>query len=245
MLVIPEKRNNRLVLMYTSMAINYRWLYETVRSRFESDEAMEIFLPKALTSGELKQKGDDRYLSAMSQRVFQAGMQHSVVDARWPAFEEAFWGFAPGKMVLLDPEQIEGYMKNSNIIRHYTKLQTIPLNARFILEICEERGCSFGEFIADWPGSNIIGLWCLLAKRGARLGGRSAAGFLRLAGKDTFLLTSDVVARLKVEGVIDHAPASQRDLQAVQDIFNQLQQNSGRPLCQLSAMLSLSIHPRF
>lgn len=76
--------------MYTSMAINYRWLYETVRSRFESDETMEIFLPKALTSGELKQKGDDRYLSAMSQRVFQAGMQHSVVDARWPAFEEAF-----------------------------------------------------------------------------------------------------------------------------------------------------------
>ncbi|WP_292980595.1 hypothetical protein [Nitrosomonas sp.] len=77
------------------------------------------------------------------------------------------------------------------------------------------------------------------------MGGRSAAGFLRLAGKDIFLLTSDVVARLKVEGVIDHEPASQRDLQAVQDIFNQLQQNSGRPLCQLSAMLSLSIHPRF
>ncbi|HRN82436.1 DNA-3-methyladenine glycosylase I [Nitrosomonas europaea] len=229
----------------TSMILNYRWLYDTVRKRFESDEAMEAFLPKALTPATLKQKGDDRYLSAMSQRVFQAGMQHSVVNAKWPAFEEAFWGFVPETMVMLSPEQIEGYMKNSSIIRHYTKLQTIPRNAQFILGIRQEQGCSFGEFIADWPSADIIGLWRLLAKRGARLGGRSAAGFLRLVGKDTFLLTSDVTARLIAAGIIDHEPTGQRDRQIIQDAFNELQQDSGRPLCQLSAMLSLSINPRF
>lgn len=227
------------------MALNYRWLYDTVRKRFESDEAMEAFLPKALTPDELKQKGDDRYLSAMSQRIFQAGMQHSVVDAKWPAFEEAFWGFVPETMVLLSPEQIDGYMKNSRIIRDRARLQTIPKNAQFILDIRQEQGSSFGEFIANWPSADIIGLWRLLAKHGARLGGRSAAGFLRLAGKDTFLLTSDVVARLMAAGVIDHEPTSQRDLQIVQDAFNQLQQSSGRLLCQLSGMLSLSINPRF
>lgn len=227
------------------MTLNYRWLYDTVHKRFESDEAMEAFLPKALTSGELKQKGDDRYLSAMSQRVFQAGMQHPVVDAKWPAFEEAFWGFVPETMVMLSPEQIEGYMKNSSIICHYTKLQTIPRNARFILDIRQEQGSSFGEFIADWPSAGITGLWRLLAKRGARLGGRSAAGFLRLAGKDTFLLTSDVIARLIAAGIIDHEPTSQRDMQTVQNTFNELQQDSGRLLCQLSAMLSLSINPKF
>ncbi len=85
----------------------------------------------------------------------------------------------------------------------------------------------------------------MLARRGTRLGGRSAAGFLRLAGKDTFLLTSDVVARLKAAGVIDREPTSQRDQQAVQDAFNTLQQDSGRPLCQLSALMSLSINPMF
>ncbi|THF67318.1 DNA-3-methyladenine glycosylase I [Pseudothauera nasutitermitis] len=227
------------------MTLDYRWLYDTVRKRFESDEAMEAFLPKALTPEELKQKSDDRYLSAMSQRVFQAGMQHSVVDAKWPAFEETFWGFAPEKMALLSPEQIEGHMKNDRIIRHLAKLQTIPQNAQFILDIRQEQGRSFGEFIADWPGTDIIGLWHLLGKRGARLGGRSAAGFLRLVGKDTFLLTSDVVARLKAAGIIDHDPTSQRDMQTVQEAFNALQQDSGRPLCQLSAMLSLSINPRF
>lgn len=76
-------------------------------------------------------------------------------------------------------------------------------------------------------------------------GGRSAAGFLRLMGKDTFLLTSDVVARLKQAGVIEREPTGQRDLQRVQDALNALQQASGRPLCQLSAMLALSIHPMF
>src|SRR5690554_2644082 len=227
------------------MTLDYCWLYDTVRKRFESDEAFEAFLPQALTPEALKQKGDDRYLSAMSQRVFQAGMQHSVVNARWPAFEEAFWGFEPETMVLLSPEQIEGYMKNDRIIRHRTKLQTIPKNAQFILDIRQEYGCRFGEFIANWPSADIIGLWRLLAKRGARLGGRSASAFLRLVGKDTFLLTSDVVARLTASSVIDHNPTSQRDLQTVQDAFNALQQASGRPLCQLSMMLALSINPRF
>ena len=227
------------------MVLDYRWLYETVRKRFESDEAMEAFMPRALAPEELKDKGDDRYLSAMSQRVFQAGMQHSVVDAKWPEFEKAFDGFVPERMVLIGPEHIDGHMQNDRIIRDRAKLQTIPKNARFILDMRQEQGCSFGAFIADWPGVDIIGLWRLLAKRGARLGGRSAAGFLRLVGKDSFLLTSDVVARLKAAGVIDHEPTSQRDMQAVQDAFNALQQDSGRQLCQLSAMLSLSINPMF
>lgn len=228
------------------MPLSYPWLYDTVRQRFASDDAMEAFLPQPLSADALQQLGDDRYLSAISRRVFQAGMQHSVVDARWPAFEQAFWNFVPEKVVMISPEQLEAHLKNERLIRHLTKLQTIPQNALLILDIRQQYGGSFGDFIADWPTHNIIGLWRLLAKRGARLGGRSAASFLRLVGKDTFLLTSDVVARLQAAGVIDHhSPSSQRDLQAIQNTFNALQQRSGRPLCQLSAMLSLSINPRF
>lgn len=227
------------------MTLDYRWLHDRVRQRFDSDAAMDAFLPRALAPEELKQLGDDRYLSAMSRRVFRAGMQHSVVDARWPAFEAAFWGFAPETLVLLTPEQLEGFMQDERLIRHRTKLQTIPRNAQFILDIRQEQGTSFAEFIADWPSHDIVGLWRLLARRGARLGGRSAAGFLRLVGKDTFLLTSDVVARLVAAGIVDQTPTSQRDQQRVQNAFNELQQASGRPLCQLSAMLSLSINPNF
>jgi len=227
------------------MDLDYRRLYDMVRARFQSDAALEAFLPQALTPEALRDKGDDRYLSAMTQRVFQAGMQHAVVDAKWPEFELAFQGFDPEAMARLGPGQIEDHMQNGRIIRDRAKLRTIPENARFILEIRQERGAGFGAFLADWPDTDTIGLWRLLAKRGARLGGRSGAGFLRLAGKDTFLLTSDVVARLKAAGVIDREPSSQRDLQAVQDAFNALRQESDRPLCQLSALMALSINPAF
>lgn len=225
------------------MNLDYDWLYDAVRQRFGSDEAMEAALPKALSPEALRRTGDDRYLSVMTRRVFQAGMQHTVVNAKWPQFEEAFGGFVPEQMALVGPEQIEKHMCNDRIIRDRAKLRTIPLNARFILELRREQGGSFGDLIAEWPSADIIGLWRLLAQRGARLGGRSGAGFLRLVGKDTFLLTSDVVARLVAAGVIDREPGSQRSLQAVQHTFNALQQVSGRPLCQLSAMMALSINP--
>lgn len=227
------------------MILTFQWLYDTVRSRFDTDEAMEAFLPQALTPNELKHKGDDRYLSAMTQRIFQAGMRHSVIDAKWPAFEDAFSGFAPETMALLSEADLDGHMQNKHIIRDLTKLRTIPRNAQFILDICQEQGDSFGTYIAAWPTDDIIGLWRGLAKHGARLGGRSGPGFLRLAGKDTFFLTSHVVERLVTANIITKTPTSQSDLQTVQDAFNTLQQNSGRPLCQLSAMLALSIHPAF
>lgn len=227
------------------MSIDYQWLYDTVRKRFASDAAMEAYLPQAKNAQELAALGDDRYLSAMSQRVFQAGMTHSVVNNKWPNFEEAFWGFVPEKMVLLSPEQIDAYMKNDKIIRHRTKLQSIPQNAQFILDIRQEQGTSFAQFIADWPAADIVGLWQFLAKRACRLGGRSGAGFLRLIGKDTFFTTTDVIARLNASGIVDREPKTQRELQLVQNAFNDLHQQSSRPLCQLSAMLSLSINPRF
>ncbi len=98
------------------MNLSYPWLYDTVRARFDSDDAMEAFLPKALTPGELKCKGDDRYLSAMTQRIFQAGMQHSVVNAKWPAFEEAFSGFTPEAMVMLTEADIQRHMQNPHAL---------------------------------------------------------------------------------------------------------------------------------
>lgn len=227
------------------MNLTYPWLHDTVRARFDSDVAMEAFLPQPLAAEALARKGNDRYLSAMTQRIFRAGMQHAVVDAKWPAFEDAFAGFKPETMALLDDADLERHMQDARLIRHRAKLQTISRNARFILDTCQERGGSFGEFIVRWPATDIVGLWRLLAQRGARLGGRSAAGFLRLVGKDTFFTTSHVVARLEAAGVITREPTSQRELQAVQDAFNALQQDSGRPLCQLSAMMALSIHPAF
>lgn len=223
------------------MKIEYAWLYDYVLRRHGSIQKLEELLPVPATAEELQAIPDDRYLSLMTQRIFRAGLRHAMVDARWPAFEEAFWSFDPDKMVLLSAEHIEQHMQNKALIRHLRKLRSIPHNAQLILDIRLEYG-SFGNFLAQWPSSDIVGLWLLLRKRGQQLGGYSTPGFLRMAGKDTFLITTDVVAALIAHGIIDRAPTSQSALRAVQAAFNDLQEQSGRPLCQLSAMLAWTVN---
>lgn len=223
------------------MAIDSTWLYEYVLQRFSSVEELEAFLPTVKTAEELQAVTDDRYLSLITQRVFRAGLRHAMVDQRWPAFEEAFWGFEPKKMILLSGEHFENFMRNKKLIRHLSKMKSIPINAQMVLEVSSEYG-SFGNFLAQWPSTDIVSLWRFLRKQGAQLGGMSAASFLRMAGKDTFILNKDVTAALIAQGVIDKPATTIAAYNACQSAFNQLQQDSGRPLCQLSMLLSMTVN---
>jgi len=220
---------------------DYKWLHAFCLNRFGSLKAMEAMLPQPRSDAELRALSDDRYLSQISLRIFRAGLKHSLVDAKWPAFEEVFFGFDPEKVVLMGAERLENLMQDVRLIRHLGKLKSVPRNAQFILDVRREKG-SFGALIADWPVTDIVGLWKYLARHGNQLGGLSAPRFLRMVGKDTFIPTDDMVAALKAQGVIDKAPTSQKDLAAVQTAFNQWHAESGRPLCQLSVMLAHTVN---
>ncbi len=220
---------------------DYAWLSSYCLNRFGGPAELEARLPQPRSAEALRALGDDRYLSLIALRVFRAGLKHSLVDAKWPAFEEAFFAFDPHKVVLMGAEHLERLMQDSRLIRHLGKLKSVPRNAQFVLEVARERG-SFGQLIADWPGSDIVGLWKYLAKHGSQLGGLSAPRLLRMIGKDTFIPTDDLVAALKAQGIVDKAPTSQKELAAVQAAFNQWQAESGRPLCQLSVMLAHTVN---
>lgn len=220
---------------------DFQWMLEYGINRFGSLAALEARLPIPATAAQLTAVSDDRYLSLMALRVFRAGLRHSVVDAKWPNFEEVFWGFDPEKVVLMSAEHIERLMQDTRIIRHLGKLKSVPRNAQMLLDISKEYG-SFGAFLAQWPEHDIVGLWRYLAKQGYQLGGLSAPRFLRMAGKDTFVLSTDVVAALVSQDIVTKTPTSQRDLSAVQEAFNIWQAQSGRPLCQLSMLLALTVN---
>ena len=220
---------------------DYKWLHEFCLNRFGSAKALEAMLPQPRSDAELRALSDNRYLSLISLRIFRAGLKHSLVDAKLPAFEEVFFGFDPEKVVLMGAERLENLMQDARLIRHLGKLKSVPRNAQFILDVRREKG-SFGTLIADWPVTDIVGLWKYLAKHGSQLGGLSAPRLLRMVGKDTFVPTDDMVAALKAQGVIDKAPTSLKDLAAVQAAFNQWQAESGRPLCQLSVMLAHTVN---
>ena len=220
---------------------DYAWLSSYCLNRFGGPAELEARLPQPRSAEALRELGDDRYLSLIALRVFRAGLKHSLVDAKWPAFEEAFFAFDPHKVVLMGAEHLERLMQDSRLIRHLGKLKSVPRNAQFVLDVARERG-SFGQLIADWPSSDIVGLWKYLAKHGSQLGGLSAPRLLRMIGKDTFISTDDLVAALKAQGIVDKAPTSQKELASVQAAFNQWQAESGRPLCQLSVMLAHTVN---
>jgi 3-methyladenine DNA glycosylase Tag len=220
---------------------DYQWLHEYNLNRFGSAAALEAHLPDHASAAHLRKIPNDRYLSALAQRVFRAGLKHSLVDAKWPTFEEVFFRFDPEKVVLMGAEHLERLMQDARIIRHLGKLKSVPRNAQMVLDVSHEHG-SFGNFLADWPVTDIVGLWKYLSKHGHQLGGMSAPSFLRMVGKDTFIPTYDMVAGLSAQKIIDKAPTSLKDLAAVQGAFNQWHADSGRPMCQLSMMLAYTVN---
>ena len=214
-------------------------ILEAARRRLGA-EALEARLTQPRSPAELKAIADDRYLSQMQLRIFRAGLKHSLVDAKWPAFEEAFTRFEPRRVRAMSDEALEALLGDRQLIRHWGKLKSVRDNAAAMINVAEESG-SFGAWLADWPGSSIVELWETLAKRFSQMGGNSGPSFLRMVGKDTFILTYAVTAALKHWGAADTPPKNRKDRAAVQSHFNAWAAETGRPLCQLSLILAASI----
>ncbi len=210
------------------------------RKRVGGSLSLEEMMPSPYGDDGLRAVADDRYLSLMSLRIFRAGLRHSMVDARWPAFEEVFHGFAPRRLWSMNDEELERLMGETRIIRHWGKIKATRENAAAMVRVIDEFG-GFGAYLAAWPGDDIMGLWADLAKRFSQLGGNSGPYFLRMAGKDSFLLTGDVVGALIEAGVIAKKPTTRDARAATQAAFNDWAAESGRPLCHISRILALSV----
>src|SRR5713226_828529 len=221
------------------MTTSFAKILDAARTRHGS-AALEARLPTPKTPEQLKATPDDRYLSQMSLRVFRAGLRHSVVDAKWPAFEAVFNQFDPRRVRAMPDEALEGLMGDARLIRHWGKLKAVRDNAAAMLDLAAEHG-SFGAWIAAWPGTDIVGLWEALAKNFSQMGGNSGASFLRMVGKDTFVLSPSVVAALKHWGAIQAPPKNRQDRAAVQACFNAWAAATGQPLCHLSMTLGMSV----
>ena len=203
-------------------------------------KSLEESLVAPNTADALRSVADDRYLSLMSLRVFRAGLKHSLVDARWPAFEEVFHGFEPYRLRAMNDEDLEKLMGETRIIRHWGKIKSVRDNAVAMIAVSEAHG-GFGGYLADWPADDVMGLWRDLANRFSQLGGNSGPYFLRMAGKDTFMITGDVLRALIDAKIVKKKPTTRDDRAAVQDAFNAWAAETGRPLCQLSRILALSV----
>ncbi|NOX74964.1 MAG: 3-methyladenine DNA glycosylase [Alphaproteobacteria bacterium] len=188
----------------------------------------------------LTEMTDDRLLAEFSKRVFQAGFNWSVVENKWPGFEAAFHGFDLGRNAMMSPDDLDRHLKNTDIVRHATKILSIRDNAVFLSDLAREHG-SATAYIGNWPTSDIVGLFALLKTRGSRLGGTTAQYALRFAGYDNFILSRSVVAALNAAGVIDGAATSKTALAKVQAAFNDWHAESGERYANISRVLAVSV----
>lgn len=219
--------------------------FKSIRARAEQRKggakALDRLLPPKPDPKALAKLRDDRVLAEMTKRVFSAGFAWSVIEAKWPGFEEAFLGFEPRRLSFQPDEFWDGLMKDARIVRNGAKIMSVRANARFVEDVGQEHG-SFGRLLAKWPPSDEIGLLELLAKRGSRLGSNTGQMVLRFLGWDGFVTSKDVVACLRDAGLgVAEEIKTKRDLAKVQAQFNAWAEETGLPYTHLSRICAMSV----
>jgi 3-methyladenine DNA glycosylase Tag len=219
--------------------------FEEIRARAADrkggDDVLESLLGPRPDNAALGTVTDDRVLSTMANRIFAAGFVWSVIEQKWPGFEEAFLGFEPRTLLFQPDDFWHDLALDKRIVRNPQKIASVRENAAFVARISEEHG-GFGRFLAGWPAGDQIGLTAFLGKNGSRLGGNTGQYLLRWLGWETYIVSADMVAALRDAGLaIAEKPTSKKDQAAIQAQLNAWADETGLPRAHISRILSMSI----
>jgi 3-methyladenine DNA glycosylase Tag len=210
------------------------------------DDILQSLLGPPPDNASVADVSDDRILSTMAARVFSAGFVWSVIENKWPGFEEAFLGFEPKRLLFQPDDFWYELASEKRIVRNPQKIKSVKENAAFVERVSKQHG-GFGKFLTNWPKDDQIGLIAYLGKHGSRLGGNTGQYFLRWIGWDCFIVSRDFVAALRDSGLdVAETPTSKKDLARIQEQMNAWAEKTGLPYRHLSRILSMSIgenHP--
>lgn len=214
---------------------------ERAEKRKGGADALKALMPKAPNHEVLRALPDDRILSEMTRYIFYAGFVRNVIDLKWAGFETAFSGFDPAFLNLAPDDYWHDLTSDARVIRNGAKIMSVRANAQFIRAIADEHG-SVGRFFADWPLEDQIGLLALLDKQANRLGGMTGQYLLRAIGRDSFVMSHDVLVCLRLSGLpISENKPTKKDLRLIQDQFSAWHVETGLPMTYLSRICAFSV----
>jgi len=202
--------------------------------------ALESLLSHPLPLPGIREIPDDRWLSAMTKCIFQAGFNWQIIEDKWTRFEAVFAGFEIDRWLMMSEDDLDQLLKTAGIVRNVAKLRSVRENAAFLKEISDEHGC-VGDYFATWRPSDYSRNLRELQKKGARLGGRTGQVFLRRMGVDTMVFSPDVLKALQREGIIDRIPGSNKDWATLQTAIDGWCRKSRRTLTEISQILAFSV----
>jgi 3-methyladenine DNA glycosylase Tag len=219
--------------------MSFEEIEERAYARHGGAALLEPRLLEPSSKAELLSISDDRWLSAFSKIVFQTGFNWSVIENKWPAFEENFAGFNLKYCAALSDEMLEEKMQTGKIVKHWAKCCSIRDNAIFLHDLAIESG-SVGAYFSEWQAVDFARNIQMLKKRGSRLGGRVGQIALRRMGVDVLVLSADVVGALAQAGSINKMPSSQRAWAQLQETIDCWQDESAYSLNRISQLLGYS-----
>jgi len=206
-----------------------------------SAAALERLLSRPLSPRKIRKIPDDRWLSAMTKCIFQAGFNWQIIENKWPRFEEVFKGFGLGRWMMMSDDDLDRLLKIDGIVRNVAKIRSLRENATFLKEITGVHGC-VGDYFAAWKPPDYCNNLRELQKNGARLGGKTSQVFLQRMGVDAIAFTPDVLKALQREGIVDRIPGSNKDWSALQTAIDTWRSKSDRSLTEMSQILAFSVN---
>ena len=219
---------------------SFSTLYKQASARKGGAEALEALIKAPKSASVLARIPDDRWLAGMARAVFRTGINWKVVENKWPGIEAAFDGFVPLAVSFLSDDDLDALMKDARVIRHWRKLQAVRANAQYLVDLATEHGTA-ARYFACYPSSDYVGLLGDMKIRAAFLGGTTGQYFLREMGKDSFILSRDVVTALRREKVFTGSHTSKSSLAAIQAAFNEWVADGGRSLTRVSRVLAFTV----
>ena len=127
--------------------------------------------------------GDSAYFENMCRIIFQAGLNWSVVDKKWPTTKKAFDNFSTAKVSGFTGSNVARLMKDEGIVRNRGKISAIIQNAKEFERIRKEYG-SFQAYLDKLDKSHNYSIAVKeLTGRFKWLGPSSASFFLYSVGE--------------------------------------------------------------
>jgi DNA-3-methyladenine glycosylase I len=123
---------------------------------------------------------DNGYFEELTKAIFKAGFSWTVIDNKWPNFQQAFAGFDVDQVAAYDVPDVERLLADASIVRNGRKILATITNARTMQALRDEYGSLYGylrslddlpyegrrntltgQFAGLGPTSCFVFLWCV------------------------------------------------------------------------------------
>lgn len=156
--------------------------------RKDGAATLERLLSRPLSPRKIHKILNDRWLSAMTKCIFQAGFNWQIIENKWERFEEVFEGFDVDRWMMMSDDDLDQLLKIDGIVRNVVKIRSVRENATFLKEVGDAHG-SVGDYFSSWKPADYCNNLRELQKNGARLGGKTSQIFLQRMGVDAIAFT--------------------------------------------------------